>query len=402
MLLKYLLLLPFGAFASPIASEESVVQQNQDLLAEALADFGNENFTWPELDLPPVYHPSLAVSKEEGIVDTTDILEPTDVFPFDVVETPEQEASKEPDAEDNPLSAETVEPEQFDFGPVKPKPTYVLKHDANDNPADPDKDIYHVVATNLSRPICGYFQHSVLGQDFGESTFPRISYVGAELLPYRVHYAPDDNLRFEAYKWPFAACNRGCELQALKIRALFDWELDPVNPESNLDEETKKALTLAREICQWKNVHHHFSVNDCSSLTKRDQIPASPEKVIGEHQIWKGIPASALQNNAQQQLVSGEAQAALQEIRNIFLSAKSPADLADMFNTVIVACQIHRYSSSPMKALAITSTENMVQNAMAQVENVFLQTQGRIDVWETRDAIVRATQIYRYQEEQSP
>ena len=42
----------------------------------------------------------------------------------------------------------------------------------------------------------------------------------------------------------------------------------------------------------------------------------------------------------------------------------------------------------------------MIQQAMSQIGRLFEETQGRIDVMETRDAIVRATQIYRYQEEQ--
>jgi hypothetical protein len=41
----------------------------------------------------------------------------------------------------------------------------------------------------------------------------------------------------------------------------------------------------------------------------------------------------------------------------------------------------------------------MVQEAMAQIGQLFAETQERINVWETRDAIVRATQIYRYQQE---
>ena len=89
----------------------------------------------------------------------------------------------------------------------------------------------------------------------------------------------------------------------------------------------------------------------------------------------------------------------MEEIKNIFTSTKGLKDLAQMFHTVIVACQIHHYTTTPMKELPITSKSEMVQQAMGQIGGVFTETEGRIQVWETRDAIVRATQIYRYQEE---
>jgi hypothetical protein len=98
-------------------------------------------------------------------------------------------------------------------------------------------------------------------------------------------------------------------------------------------------------------------------------------------------------------VVSGGAQAAINEIEGIFLANKGPQDIAAMFHTVIVACQIHRYTTTPLKELALGAPGDMVQQAMSQITGIFAQTQGQIPVLETRDAIVRATQIYRYQEE---
>ena len=160
----------------------------------------------------------------------------------------------------------------INYTPVTEKPLYILHHPSNDGPSDPEKDVYPHTDAYISRPICSFFQHSVLGSDFGESTFPRVSYVSTDALPFHVHYAPDDDLRYESYKWPFAACNYACELQALTIRALFDGELDATNEDSWLDTDTKWALIVAREICQWKNIHHHFAVDDCprGDLRKRD------------------------------------------------------------------------------------------------------------------------------------
>jgi hypothetical protein len=375
--------------------------------------------------LTPIYHPSLKDDKPAGPQDEdvnlqSDLPEsssPEDHVPsLVVVEDPEVDealATQEVDTnsdlafvitEDDPV-LNIPEPAAV-FEAIDTKPSYILRHSANDNPADPERDVYHILAADLSHPICGYFQHSVLGEDFGESTFPRISYVAVDALPYRVHYAQDDNLRFESYKWPFAACNRACEMQALKIRALFDWELDPVNEDSGLDQETKEALMLAREICQWKNVHHHFALNDCPALRKRE-VDVPTEETVSEADATTAeaeIQHSQLPVGSHSHVlfVSDAARSAIQEIRNIFLSTKGPSDLANMFKTVIAACQIHKYTDKPMQELTLSSTGEMVQRAMAQIEDVFAQTGGKIDAWETRDAIVRATQIYRYQEETSP
>jgi hypothetical protein len=97
--------------------------------------------------------------------------------------------------------------------------------------------------------------------------------------------------------------------------------------------------------------------------------------------------------------LSDGARAAMREIEGIFGSTHGPQDLANMFHTVILACQVHRYTSSPMSELKASSVPQMVQDAMGQVGQIFAETQGKINVWETRDAIVRATQIYRYQQE---
>jgi hypothetical protein len=216
-------------------------------------------------------------------------------------------------------------------------------------------------------------------------------------------------------------------LQALKIRALFDWELDPINGESNLDDTTKGTLMVAREICQWKNVHHHFAVDDCpgNELSKRSvdtthilntppkgtfvkpYTTASQSAVLAAPtpptpaviQAVKDTPEQTVRGNNLQ--VSDGARAVMQEIQNILGSTHSPQDLAQMFHTVIVACKIHRYTATPMTDLQMSTTGAMVQQAMAQIGQVFAATQDRINVWETRDAIVRATQIYRYQQEHS-
>ena len=283
MLLKYLLLLPLGALAYPAESEESRLKVNEATLKHALVYFGLENFTWPHPDLEPVYHPGIredeiaepeedkvtllvdaedvALQIEEALVDNIEDVK--DVL--DLEGPPNTEADENFTVmipADHPVLDVPLEPDMT-YIPVFEKPVYVLRHPGNDDPADPEKDAYHIFSqADSSQPICSYFQHSVLGEDFGESTFPRVSYVSSEALPFRVHYAPDDNHHFESYKWPFSACNHACELQALKIRAMFDWELDPVNEDSGLDDATKAALKVAREICQWKNVHHHFAVSD--------------------------------------------------------------------------------------------------------------------------------------------
>jgi hypothetical protein len=107
------------------------------------------------------------------------------------------------------------------------------------------------------------------------------------------------------------------------------------------------------------------------------------------------------EKSAKQELfLSDGAQSAMNEIRGIFASCKGPKDLSQMFHTVVLACQIHRYTSTPMAELQVSSMDQMIPQAMTQIGNVFAATQGTINVWETRDAIVRATQIYRYQEEQ--
>ena len=445
MLLQYLLLLPLGALAYPAESEETRVKSNQDKLKHALIYFGLENFTWPELDLEPVYHPgikddeiaepeedkwSLMVeAKDTGLEIEEEPLETIDDVKavLDIGSPPNTEVDDNFTImipADHPVLDVPPEPDMT-YIPITENPVYILHHPANDDPADPDKDIYHILSeTDSSRPICSYFQHSVLGADFGESTFPRVSYVSSETLPFRVHYAPDDDLHFESYKWPFSACNNACELQALKIRAMFDWELDPVNEDSGLDDATKAALRVAREICQWKNVHHHFAVNDCSKTELRKRYvqfgraesnfsatSASGDALIKKETESVSAPAQTppappemnepAEKSAKQELfLSDAAQSAMNEIRGIFASCKGPKDLSQMFHTVVVACQIHRYTSTPMAELQVSSMDQMVPQAMTQIGNVFAATQGTINVWETRDAIVRATQIYRYQEEQ--
>lgn len=475
MLLPFLLLLPLAALASPIESEEARLQLNKERLARALVYFGKENFTWPLLELTPVHHPSLKADEsgeigaeeedpaepeletgftspdlEEEDLDESEIDDGNgDIYTASLPESAEWTDSQEVDEVPDESSAlvlgttETEESPTFSlpadhpilnmptepptsYEPVLEKSSYLLHHPANDNPVDPERDIYHIDSVGVTQPICSYFQHSVLGEDFGESTFPRVSYVSSAALPYRVHYAPGDDLRFESYKWPFAACNHACELQALKIRALFDWELDPINGESNLDDSTKRTLMVAREICQWKNVHHHFAVDDCpgNELRKRSEdtthiLNTPPKGIVKPYttasqsavlsaqtppppsvvQAVKDIPEQTVRGNNLQ--VSDAAHSAMQEIQNILGSTHSPQDLAEMFHTVIVACKIHRYTSTPMTELQISTTGAMVQQAMAQIGQVFAATQDRIDVWETRDAIVRATQIYRYQQEHS-
>ena len=446
MPLQYLFLLALGVLASPIDFNETSHQQNEVKLLNALANFGKENFTWPELALPPAYHAGLMVddigaSEDEEDISTADVaaedieLENMDLEApqeaFITLEAKMDEVEMDGDftyiiPEDHPVLNIPPEP-AIHYTRVTDKPIYVFHHPENDDPSDPEKDAYHYTEAHISRPICSYFQHSVLGVDFGESTFPRVSYVSSDALPFRVHYAPDDNLRFESYKWPFAACNHACELQALRIRALFDWELDPVNEDTRLDYETKQALKVAREICQWKNVHHHFAVGDCPENNLRKQYfsapwqPADLQNSLAAHTpgtafVLEKQPksdeltrrtSSSTSEQANTQKVTGtelylsdRAREAIREIERIFLLTKGPKDLAQMFHTVIIACQIHRYTSAPMVELEISSTQQMVRQAMSQIERLFGETQGRIDVMETRDAVIRATQIYRYQEEQ--
>ena len=418
MHLFQLLLLPLAVFASPVEFNKTHLQKNQEKLVHALVSFGKDNFTWPELELAPVYYPALKVEdvgepKEEEESPTTDMVEDDFVSKkfedlmaiLEIIES----------FTDDPYSF--VIPENHRVVNLPPE-------SSNDGPSHPEKDVYYHKDADISRPICSFFQHSVLGSDFGESTFPRVSYVSGDALPFHVHYAPDDDLRYESYKWPFAACNYACELQARTIRALFDSELDPANEDSGLDDETKSALMLSREICQWKNVHHHFAVDDCprGDLRKRDvkdtQFPVlDPADVRNSSKTETAFirqgksPTQVAQRFSPTGLVvfekplpalylSDGARAAMKEIEGIFASTKSPQDLSQMFHTVIVACQIHRYTSTPMSELEISSSQQMVQQAMSQIGRVFEETQGRIDVMETRDAIVRATQIYRYQEEQ--
>jgi len=428
MYLSYLLLLPLGVIASPIRSNNTLHQNNERLIS-ALIHFGEENFTWPKLELGPVYHPNLevdegaALEEEETQSDeavNNDIgLENVDIDSLLEIFYP---AGPEDDnltitSLDGNLVVNLPSYSEIHNTPVTEKPVYILHHPANDHSNDPENDVYHYTIVNITQPICRFFQHSVLGVDFGESTFPRVSYVSSDAFPFRVHYALDDNLRFESYKWPFAACNYACELQALKIRAMFDWELDPVNEDSGLDNETKRALLVAREICQRKNVHRHFAVNDCpkDDLKKRDfqstylqnssATGTSDELFVLGQQLSSGDsdtgPYTTLQATAAstELYLSDGARAAMREIEGIFLSTKGPEDLAQMFHMVIIACQIHRYTTTPMVELPISSTKEMVQQAMSQISRVFQETQGRINVMETRDAIVRATQIYRYQEE---
>jgi hypothetical protein len=440
MLLPFLLLLIFQAIASPIESDEVRLRSNREKLVKALRDFGNRNFTWPALYLVPVYHPALHVDEasgaEEDIALNTGFIPPSIQSTEEIVEEPDAEleeietgyATEKSEGEihaipeDNPVLDLPAEAPVMEYSARKPE--YTLHHSSNDDPADLEEDIYLITEREITGPICILFQHSVLGDDFGESTFPRVSYVGSEPLPFRVHYAPDDDLRFEAYKWPFSACNHACELQALRIRALFDWELDPLNEESDLDDETKFTLLTAREICQWKNVHYHFAIDDDEDdrvdLKKRnvsmllgnktstspsfatppipnvDLSPLEAQKAA-EPQLDITGPSTQLKSEL---YLSDGARSAVEEIRNIFVGTKGPSDLAQMFHTVIVACQIHRYTSTPMLELEMSSTDHMLEQAMGQIGRVFAETQGRIDVWETRDAIVRATQIYRYQEEQ--
>jgi hypothetical protein len=97
--------------------------------------------------------------------------------------------------------------------------------------------------------------------------------------------------------------------------------------------------------------------------------------------------------------LSAASRAALNEINGIFKATYSPSDLSEMFHTVSLACFIHRYSRQRMPDLQAKTHDTMVQEAMDRVRQIFLATQDSINPWETRDAIVRATQIYRYQEE---
>src|SRR2546423_1314815 len=420
------LLLPLGTLASPVVKNETRLQINWAKLEKALSDFGLDNFTWPELLLEPLSQPILEVNEpvdddpEENII--TEEPEQISVEEEPVVDkgvdedlleqiAPEQELLREDLLEGieedelvSKLTVDTTEErletqvddvveteerptdESVDNGPLivvvpdfpdlnavlepvetsssePPKPQFILRHPANDDPLDPARDVYHATVVDTDRPICSFFQHSVLGEDFGESTFPRVSYVSSEALPFRVHYHPEDNLRFEAYKWPFAACNHGCELQGLAIRALFDWELDPVNEDSPFDEETKRALAVAREICQWKNVHHHFAINDCGGSELRKRMLVFPTfngtSLAADANLTAlaaptpcTLPATAaLQKNvelptatAQQNMVaplnvqisnglslSEEARSAMREIEGIFGSTHGPEDLAQMF-----------------------------------------------------------------------
>jgi hypothetical protein len=437
MHLKYLFLLPLGVVASPIELNDTRQQQNKEKLIKALSSFGESNFTWPELELTPVHHPDLNVDDilgagEEGDVDIAAVFNQdlglgyTDLGAILELFDEEEEDVDDPFTFALPRDhvVNNVPPEPIHCTPITETPVFILHHRANDDPNDPANDAYHRTTVGSSQSICSYFLHSVLGPDFGESTFPRVSYVNSAALPFRVHYAPDDNLRFESYKWPFAACNYACELQALKIRALFDWELDPVNENSRLDDETRQALTVAREICQWKNVHRYFAVDgiETNDLGKRD-IPqqsfptnlrnSSINRTIGAGFVFGRVSVPLLNgsDNAPAQIniqkgtttelyLSDRAQSAIREIEGIFMLTNSPKDLAQMFHTVILACQIHRYTSVPMIELQISSTGEMIQQAMSQIRNLFAETQERIDVMEMRDAIVRAAQIYRYQEEQ--
>lgn len=414
---------PLLAIASPSLSNGRRLQLNKERLTKALTNFGSENFTWPELELLPVCHRSfmknqteleeeLPCAREEDLDDLIDDQrQPDYIDKNSQIEHPETEEDIIcPDDKAEILPLPELETTHFE---VNEKPVYILHDPANDDPADLERDAYHFFDYDGSQPICGFFQHSVLGEDFGASTFPRVSYVSSEPLPFRVHYAPDDDLRFESYKWPFSACNYGCELQALKIRAMFDWELDPVNENSNLDDETKHTLKIGREICQWKNVHHHFAITDyVHGLRKRFVSPplavrnSSKISTIGSPPSsaveWKPVRTNFTQPGASEQSpkavqLSDAARAAMREIQVILASTKGPKDLAGMFHIVILACQIHRYTATPMSELRISTQQNMVQQAMRQIGCVFADTQGRIDVWETRDAIVRATQIYRYQ-----
>jgi len=380
----------FGLFISGVltlASEpaDRNLQRNRDKLQAALADFGNENFTWPNIYVAP-----FAQETEANLAKVPD--EARSLAVMDGLQPVHEEGVK--DVLDEPLvhkhPIDTPPEPTVSLEPENKGRALVLRHPSNDNPADLEHDVFHFRMTYPTRPVCTFFQHSVLGEDFGASLFPRISYVGSEALPYRVHYMPDDNLRFESYRWPFAACNQGCELQALQIRAMFDWELDPVNSDSPLDKETKKALMLAREICEWKNAHYHFVLKDALGL-----------RTVRSRQMRRALsnetPTTQVRHPGL--FTSPDVQAAIQEIEGIFRANKGAQDIAAMFHTVIIACQIHRYTTTPMAELAIGSPSEMVQQAMNQVARVFAETQGRIPVWETRDAIVRATQIYRYQEE---
>jgi hypothetical protein len=409
MFVLFLLAIPLGILASPIDADNVQLQPNKDRLLNALAYFGQENFTWPELEFSPVYH-SASLTK---------------------VNEPQNADAAEANAfvipQDDPALKLSSEPPEI-YDSIVKKPVYVLHHPANDGPADPEKDVNYVTEVDSTQPICDFFQHSVIGADFGEGTFPRVSFVSSETLPFRVHYTPDDDLRYESYQWPLAACNHACELQALTIRALFDWELDPVNEDSQLDEGTKRTLSVAREICQWKNVRRYFVLNDRSkddlakrfvpvqiseSLSGNIEDTASPDAVFVSDReptpatldvpVPKALGLVDVNDKPPNQrlYLTEAAQAAMQEIRNIFASTKGPEDLAQMFQIVIIACQIHHYTSTPMTELEMSSLDLMVQQAMSQVGQIFAETQGRIDVWETRDAIVRATQIYRYQEEQN-
>src|SRR5271170_1279568 len=171
MLLQYLLLLPLGTLAYPADSEETRLKTNQDKLKHALVYFGLENFTWPDLDLEPVYHPGI---KGDEIVDAEkdkwSLLVEAEDAGLEIEEEPveiEEEVKAVLDI-GSPTNTEVddnftimiptdhpvldVPPElDMTYIPVTEKPVYVLHHPANDDPGDPEKDIYHIFDTDPSR-----------------------------------------------------------------------------------------------------------------------------------------------------------------------------------------------------------------------------------------------------------
>ena len=365
-----LLVIPLGVLAAPLATtDEPATEQIQKQIVEALKDFGTPDFKWPSLELrilralnekegeaEEFVNPEESIAEFKGLLDAAYTRLGKQEGQSEGTSNPEVEVQEEEVSTETPVTDELI----IDL------PKLVVT--TSDNSMDMARDAYLNQEFDSSEPVCSHFQHAILGEDYGAKLFPRISYVASSPKPFRVHYADDDNLRYESFQRPFAACMHGCALQELAIRAMLDRELDPTDSESTIDEPTKQDLRLAREICEWKNVHHHFNFAS---------PPASPKRMV------------------KREISVGEG---LGEIEAIFASAKSPQDLAAMFKVVAMACKVHKYCPD-VAQLQIADLPTMVNQAMAQVSRVFAATQGRYPNWETRDAIVRACTIYRYQEE---
>ena len=154
MYLRYLLLLPLGAIASPIQSDKTL-HQNKERLVSALTHFGEENITWSELELGPVYHPNLKVdggdTSEEGETPSNDVVH--DDIGFENVDFdslleifypvgPDDDNLTSTIEEDNPV-VNLPPSSEIQYPPVTEKPIYILHHPANDHSSDPENDVYH-------------------------------------------------------------------------------------------------------------------------------------------------------------------------------------------------------------------------------------------------------------------